>query len=214
MIQLDTFPVGAFQCNCSILGCPQTKEAIIIDPGDEGARISEMVKKKGYTVKFILHTHAHLDHIGGTCDVKKDLGGTVVLHKDDMFLYDQAEMQGMMMGLQCKEPPPVDHFLEDEEGFEFGSFKIDAIHTPGHTPGSASFLLNLGDEQVLFAGDTLFRRSIGRTDLPGGNFDTIVKSIKRRLFTLDVDTVVIPGHGPASTIGEEKHGNPFVGTHA
>ena len=215
MIEIQTMPVGAFQCNCSIIGCSETKEAIIVDPGEEAAKIVAIVRKQGYRVKYLLHTHAHLDHIGATADVKKELGGEVVLHKDDIFLYDQAHIQAMMMGLPAvTTPPPVDHFLEDEERYALGKGYIKALFTPGHTPGSASFLIDTGADQVLFAGDTLFRRSIGRTDLPGGDSNVIAKSIKNRLFTLDGDTQIVAGHGPGSTIGEEIHENPFVGMRA
>ncbi len=211
MLNIQTMPVGSYQCNCSILSCSDTMEAIIIDPGDEGSRIVSHVEEMGFKVKFLLHTHAHRDHIGGTCKVKQQCGGDIVLHKDDMYLYDTCELQSQMMGLPVTTPPPVDRFLNDEEHYEFGSFHVKALHTPGHTPGSSSFLVSAGEDQVLFAGDTLFRRSVGRTDLPGGNFNTLAKSIKARLFTLDGETVVIPGHGPGSTIGEEIHENPFVG---
>ncbi len=214
MLEIYTMPVGPFQCNCSILSCPETQEAVVVDPGEEGERIVALVRKKGYRVKYLLHTHAHVDHIGGTHEVKRQLGGEVVLHKNDLFLYDQAEFQAQMFGLHCTEPPPVDHFMEDEEDFAFGTFQLRALFTPGHTPGSASFSIEAGTEQYLFAGDTLFRRSIGRTDLPGGDPHQITKSIKTRLFTLDGDTIVIPGHGPGSTIGEEKYENPFVGLRA
>ena len=215
MIEICTMPVGAFQCNCSVIGCSETGEAIIVDPGEEGPKIVAAVRERGYRVKYLLHTHAHLDHIGATAEVKKEVGGDVVLHRDDLFLYDQAHLQAMMMGLPAvTEPPPVDHYLEDEEHFHLGNDHLQALFTPGHTPGSASFLIQTGSEQILFAGDTLFRRSIGRTDLPGGDFDTITKSIKNRLFTLDGDTRVVPGHGPLSTIGEERCENPFVGNSA
>ena len=211
MMNIQTMPVGSYQCNCSILSCEDTMEAIIIDPGDEGDRLVKLVEERGFKIKFLLHTHAHRDHIGGTRRVKEKCGGKIVLHKDDMYLYDTCELQSQMMGLPLCSAPPVDKFLEDEEHYGFGSFHVKAIHTPGHTPGSSSFLISAGSDQVLFAGDTLFRRSVGRTDLPGGNFKTLAKSVRKRLFTLDGDTVVIPGHGPASTIGEEVHENPFVG---
>lgn len=211
MFHIHTFPVGAFQCNCSILACETTKEAIIIDPGAEDRKIVAMVNEAGYSVKWLLHTHAHLDHFSATGKVQDAVGGTVCLHKDDMFLYDMAAMQAAMLGLPPVAGPPVEHHIQDEEVFGFGDLSTSAIFTPGHTPGSASFLFTCGDQQLLFAGDTLFNRSIGRTDLPGGDSDRIVRSIRNRLFTLDRDTVVIPGHGPGTSIGEEIHGNPFVG---
>lgn len=211
MFDLVTIPVGSFQCNCSMISCPRTGEAVIVDPGDEGRRIAEMAEARGFRVKYLLHTHAHLDHIGGTCKVKERTGADVVLHRDDLFLYEHADLQARLMGFQCENPPPVDHWLQDEETFCLGDYVMRAIFTPGHTPGSTSFLIQAGAEQILFAGDTIFRRSIGRTDLPGGDSHKIAHSIRTRLFTLDGDTRVIPGHGPTTTIGEEIYENPFVG---
>jgi len=208
--EIETFPVGMFQCNCCIIGCPETREAIIIDPGDEGQRIIDYVKKKNYSVKYILHTHAHLDHFGATAAVKDSLQGKVVLHKDDLQLYQSAAMQAGWLGLPQTDTVDIDHYIEDEEFYNFGKGKVQALCTPGHSPGSASFKLHMGNEQIVFSGDTLFQRSIGRTDLPGGDFDIIKKSIHNRLFILDGDSLVVPGHGPNTSIGEEKIGNPFV----
>lgn len=211
MFHVHTMPVGPFQCNCSILACDQTREAVIIDPGGEDTRIIAHVNEAGYKVKWILHTHAHLDHFGATAPVQAAVGGKVCLHKDDMFLYQGAAMQAAMLGLPPIQPPPVDKHIEDEETYAFGKMETTAIFTPGHTPGSASFLFTSGDQQILFSGDTLFHRSIGRTDLPGGDSHLIVKSIRTRLFALDGDTQVIPGHGQATRIGDEMRQNPFVG---
>ena len=212
MFQIRTMPVGAYQCNCSIISCPETKEAVIVDPGADGDKILAQVEEHGLKVRYILHTHAHLDHIGATGTVKAACDGTVVLHKDDLYLYDFADQQAARMGLPYDEPPVVDHYLEDEEEYHFGKGHLCAIHTPGHTPGSSSFLLTFGKEQLVFSGDTLFRRGIGRTDLPGGDSSLIARSIRDRLFTLDRDTLVVPGHGPCSTIGEERRENPWLGS--
>lgn len=211
MYDVHTMPVGPFQCNCSIVACRETREAIIIDPGGEDQKIIAAVQKAGYRVKWLLHTHAHLDHIGATAAVKKSLGGTVCLHHGDLFLYDAAAQQAAMMGLPVTTPPPLDHRIRDEETYAFGRLQASALFTPGHTPGSTCFLFAAGETQIDFAGDTLFQRSIGRTDLPGGDSRRIVQSIRRRLFTLDGDTVVVPGHGPRTGIGVEKRHNPFVG---
>lgn len=205
-----TFPVGLYQCNCSILYCEETLEAVIVDPGDEGARITEMVEKKGLKVKYLLHTHAHLDHFGATADVKHKCNAKTVLHKDDLFLYEQSKVQSMMLGLPEVNTCPIDVFLEDGQVFSFGNEKVECLATPGHTPGSSCFCLEADNQQILLAGDTLFRNSIGRTDLPGGDFDTLKKSIKNRLYTLDGDCQVIPGHGGETLIGHEKRHNPFV----
>jgi glyoxylase-like metal-dependent hydrolase (beta-lactamase superfamily II) len=206
MLLLETFPVGDFQCNCSVLGCPDTKEALVVDPGGEHRRILEIVRHYDLTVKWIVHTHAHLDHIYETRDVKEQAGGTIALHQGDQFLYDGFLMQAAMFGWQPRAVLPVEHWLRDGETLRFGNKNAQVLHTPGHTPGSCCFQL----DSLLFAGDTLFQRSIGRTDLPGGDYPTIEKSIQTRLYTLDPDTKVICGHGPTTTIGDEARANPFV----
>ena len=210
MLLLETFPVGSFQCNCSVLACADTKEAIVVDPGGEHQRILDIVRHYDLTVKWIIHTHAHLDHIYETRDVKEQAGGTIALHKDDTFLYDGFAMQAAMFGWRVRPVLPVDHWLTDGETLPFGKRAAEVIHTPGHTPGSCCFRLQSDDGPLLLAGDTLFARSIGRTDLPGGDFATIEQSIKRKIYTLDPDTSVIPGHGPRTTVGDEARHNPFV----
>jgi hydroxyacylglutathione hydrolase len=210
MLLLETFAVGSFQCNCSVLGCPDTKEAIVVDPGGEHLRILEIVRHYDLTVKWIIHTHAHLDHIYETRDVKEQAGGTIALHQDDSFLYDGFAMQAAMFGWQVRPVLPVEHWLRDGESLPFGKQAAEVIHTPGHTPGSCCFRVQSSTGPLLLAGDTLFQRSIGRTDLPGGDFATIQRSIKQKLYTLDPDTAVIPGHGPATTVGDEARHNPFV----
>jgi hydroxyacylglutathione hydrolase len=212
VLLLETFPVGDFQCNCSVLGCPDTKEAMVVDPGGEHPHILEIVRHYDLTVRWIVHTHAHLDHIYETRDVKEQAGGTIALHQGDQFLYDGFLMQAAMFGWQPRAVLPVEHWLTDGETLAFGKRSAKVLHTPGHTPGSCCFSIDGdgGSTPMLFAGDTLFQRSIGRTDLPGGDFPTIAKSITSRLYTLDPDTQVIPGHGPPTTIGDEARGNPFV----
>ncbi|MCM8539766.1 MAG: MBL fold metallo-hydrolase [Lentisphaeraceae bacterium] len=212
-IFISTFPVGIYQCNCSIVVDDETKEALIIDPGDESETILQQVEEQGLTVKYLLHTHAHLDHFGATSQVKKHCcGAKTVLHKEDLFLYNLHKEQSTMLHLPETEIDPIDHFLEDEETFSFGSEKVKGIFTPGHSPGSTCFKLETSEKQIIFSGDTLFRSSIGRTDLPGGDSNKIVNSIKSKLFSLDGDFEVIPGHGPATSIAFEKRNNPFVGT--
>jgi glyoxylase-like metal-dependent hydrolase (beta-lactamase superfamily II) len=210
MLLIETFPVGAFQCNCSILACADTKEAIVVDPGGEHLRILEIARHYDLTVKWIIHTHAHLDHIYETRDVKEQAGGTIALHRDDLFLYDGFAMQAAMFGWQVRPVLPVEHWLSDGEKLSFGKRAAEVLHTPGHTPGSCCFRVDSDDGPLLLAGDTLFQRSIGRTDLPGGDFATIERSIKQRLYTLDPDTRVIAGHGPDTTVGDERLRNPFV----
>jgi glyoxylase-like metal-dependent hydrolase (beta-lactamase superfamily II) len=210
MLLLETFPVGSFQCNCSVLACADTKEAVVVDPGGDHQRILEIVRHYDLTVKWIIHTHAHLDHIYETRDVKEAAGGTIALHKDDTFLYDGFAMQAAMFGWRPRPVLPVDHWLTDGETLAFGKRSAEVIHTPGHTPGSCCFSVASDRGPLLLAGDTLFARSIGRTDLPGGDFATIEKSIQQKIYTLDPDTSVIPGHGPRTTVGDEARHNPFV----
>ena len=212
-MMIKTFPVGAFQCNCTILGDEKTGEAIVIDPGDEAERIIKEIKALGLTVKHIIHTHAHLDHIGGTNRVKSTLGGKIGLHKDDLFLYENIAMQGSFLGMQMDpNVKPVDHYLVHGDVLEWGENKnMEVLHTPGHTPGSLCFFLKngLSGQNILFSGDTLFMGSIGRTDLWGGDYDLILSSIKEKLLGLN-NTIVITGHGPQTTIERERKLNPFL----
>lgn len=200
--------VGPFQCNCVILGCAKTKEAVVIDPGDEGERIAEKIRQRGLTPKWYLHTHAHLDHIGGTKHLCTQWDCPPTLHKADQFIYDQLPMQGKMFGLELESAPPVRKFVEDGEKISFGGFSLEVIHTPGHSPGGVCYRL-LGSHDQVFSGDTLFQGSIGRTDLWGGDTELLLRSIRERLFTLEDELPVHPGHGPSSKIGIEKRTNPF-----
>lgn len=213
MLFVKTFPVGAFACNCTILGDPETQEAIVIDPGDEAQKIISILESKQFKVTHLLHTHAHIDHIGATCEMKKQTGAKIGLHREDQFLYDNMEMQAQFLRLPLEiQSSPIDHYLEDKDVIEWGkSNRIEVIHTPGHTPGSISFLQINEDqnEKTLFSGDTLFMGSIGRTDLWGGNHQQILESIKTRILSLEDDISVICGHGPNTSIGQEKIHNPF-----
>lgn len=212
-IEVTTFPVAPLGCNCSILLCKSTKEAIVVDPGGEGPRIVAMLKEKECRVRWIVHTHAHFDHVLGTHDVAEhskteNSDVKVCLHPGDFYLYDIVPVQGRMFGISAsKMETPINHKLEDEQTLGFGKAKLKVLHTPGHTPGSCSF--SVEDSGLLFSGDTLFLGSIGRTDLPGGDSALILKSIKDRLFVLDDGTQVIPGHGDFTRIYDEKHYNPF-----
>jgi len=204
-----TLPVGPLACNCSILVDDATREAVIVDPGDEAPKILAALERAGATAVYLLHTHAHFDHIGATGGVRKATGASVCLHPDDRFLYDQLPDQGRMFGFELEAAPAVDRWIADGETFAFGESRIRAIHTPGHSPGSTCFLLE-GDEPALFSGDTLFLGSIGRTDLWGGSFETIETSIRRKIYSLPEGLRVIPGHGDETTVGREMRGNPFV----
>lgn len=210
MILRETFPVGAFQCNCTILACGDTKEAIVVDPGGDFQRISEVVAHYDLTVKAVVHTHAHLDHIYCTRDVKEAFGGQIMLHRDDLPLYKGFAAQAMMFGFQVRDTVPVDAFFEEGDTIPFGKRNALVVHTPGHTPGSVCFELEYDRQNLVFSGDTLFQRSIGRTDLPGGDSRLILESIRTKLYTRRPDSLVIPGHGPNTTIEEEAAKNPFV----
>jgi hydroxyacylglutathione hydrolase len=215
VLLFETFPVGPLQCNCSIIGCPDTKEAMVVDPGGDAERIDQVLRHYDLSVRYIVHTHAHFDHIGATRDVKESAAehgsaARIALHEGDTFLYDGFLTQLKMFGMSGRSTLPVDHWLKDGESLAFGKLSAKVLHTPGHTPGSCCFHLEVDDHPLVLAGDTLFSGSIGRTDLPGGDFPTLEKSIRSRLYALDGDTVVIPGHGPTTKIGDEARSNPFV----
>jgi hydroxyacylglutathione hydrolase len=207
---LETLPVGPLQCNCSILGDEQTGTAIVIDPGDEAERIAEVVRRHGLTVSHIVHTHAHIDHIGGSAEFKRLCGGQASLHKGDQWLYEHLDMQGQMIGMSVTEAVALDAPLEEGDRFDLGSDKLEVLHTPGHSPGSCTFVLECEGRQIVFAGDTLFAGSIGRTDLWGGDSALILKSLRGKLMELDDDAEVITGHGMSTTIGAERRSNPFI----
>jgi hydroxyacylglutathione hydrolase len=207
---IETFPVGPLQCNCTILADAESREAVVIDPGDEPERILRALESAHLRPVALLHTHAHLDHITGSRAVKEATGAPIRLHPADAPLYDALPEQAAFFGLRADAPLPPDEPLQDLETIRFGAWSLSAIHTPGHTPGSTCFRL-LGDSPMLFSGDTLFRRSIGRTDLWGGDTEEILRSIREKLFHLPGDTPVVCGHGPDTTIDEEKRLNPFAG---
>lgn len=209
---VETFPVGPFQCNCTILGDQKTGEAIVVDPGDQLEFILERLRMHNLTkITAIVHTHAHLDHIGATADLHREFNAPVGLHEGDRFLWDAVDMQAMMLRLRKPNTCDFDLKLDDGQTLRFSDVEGEVMHTPGHTPGSVSFHFPVLDK-LLITGDTLFQGSIGRTDLPGGDFEQIIGSIRSRLLTLPDETRVIPGHGPMTTIGLEKQYNPFLRT--
>jgi hydroxyacylglutathione hydrolase len=203
-----TFSVPPLGCNCSIIGDPLTKQAIVVDPGGASEQILREVEKLGLTVTQILHTHAHFDHFLASGEMKQATGATICLHQNDRDLWSNLELQCRMFGVAYMAVPMPDHWLKDEEWLSVGQVSAVALHTPGHTPGSMSFYFP-GDHVVL-AGDTLFRGGIGRTDLWGGDFDAIERSIRERLYTLKDATIVVTGHGPETEIGVEKETNQFI----
>ncbi|MFO0707061.1 MAG: MBL fold metallo-hydrolase [Nitrospira sp.] len=202
-----TFSVPPLGCNCTILGDPVTKEAIVVDPGGAPERILHEVRQLGLTVRLILHTHAHFDHFLAAGEMKRQTGATLCLHQDDLDLWNNLEIQCRMFSVPYVAVPQPEYWIKDEERIALGGLTVVGMHTPGHTPGSMSF--HVPDGTVVLAGDTLFRGSIGRTDLWGGDFDAIERSIRERLYTLDDATTVITGHGPETEIGIEKESNQF-----
>jgi len=266
-----TIPVGMLQCNCSIIGDPATREALVIDPGDEVTRILDLIGRHRLTVKAIVSTHAHIDHVGGLAKLHRYTGAPVLMHRDDLPLYQAMEMQAAFLGVQPPELIEIDQLLKEGDSLRWGSFEAQVIHTPGHTPGSVSLYLphdagkvviaeppeqvtlkGAAGEEIaiadllkrafplrateeiavaddsttpaftgepsnivkpapqLFSGDTLFAGSIGRTDLWGGSIHQIMESLRTKLMHLPDDTIVFPGHGPVTTIGNERELNPFL----
>ena len=207
---IETFPVGPLQCNCTILGDPETGEAIVIDPGDEALKVLKRLSAHGLRPKAILITHTHLDHVAGNHEVREKTGAKVMLHERDLPLYDNLGMQAQFIGMDAPVRAPVDEHIHQGDVIPFGGQgdSLQVLHTPGHTPGSCSFFL--GRRNLLFSGDTLFAGSIGRTDLWGGDFDAEVRSIREKLLPLPDATRVITGHGPETTILEERRSNPFL----
>ena len=205
---VKVFPVGPLQCNCTVIGDPQSGAAVVIDPGGDHEKILAAVAEMGCDPKKItqiLHTHAHFDHFLASGKMQEATGAKLCLHRADEPLWTNVETQCSMYGIPFEPVPPPDHWLKHEEDVAFGG---ECKHTPGHTPGSMSYWFK--DLKLLVAGDTLFKRSIGRTDLWGGDYEAIEKSIKTRLYTLDEDALVVTGHGPNTTIGDEIRHNQFV----
>jgi glyoxylase-like metal-dependent hydrolase (beta-lactamase superfamily II) len=225
----EILPVGMLQCNCSILGDPETREALVVDPGDEVERILEVIRRHGLTVRAIVSTHAHIDHVGGLRKLQQVTGAPVLMHGDDLDLYRHLDLQAAWLGTRPPDAAQIDTLLREGDTLRWGRFSANVLHTPGHTPGSVSLYMPAEKDVVageatekhvvaatarqsgqLLAGDTLFAGSIGRTDLWGGSMPQILRSIHSKLLVLPDDTLVYPGHGESTTIGRERESNPFL----
>ncbi len=241
----EIIPVGMLQCNCSILGDPTTREAIVVDPGDEVERVLEILRRHDLKVRAIVSTHTHIDHVGGLAGLHAATGAPVLIHKDDLELYSNLEMQADWLGVETPQVMDIQDFVKEGDTLRWGGFSARVLHTPGHTPGSISLVVERGtgaetassgsgdqhgahkhahphpsatqrandaprEVSRLIAGDTLFQGSIGRTDLWGGSFKDILRSIHDKLLTLPDETLVTPGHGANTTIGAERAGNPYL----
>jgi len=199
--------VGPLQVNCFVVACQRTREAMVIDPGDDGPRILQLAESNGYQVKKIVNTHEHFDHISANQPVKEATGAVLMMHEADLPLLQNARNHAQAYGLTVSPSPDPDKFLNEGDVFSVGEHSFSIFHVPGHSPGSICLL----SDGHLFVGDVLFAGSIGRTDLPGGDFDALVEGVREKLFRLPAETIVHPGHGPDTTIGREKQMNPFVG---
>jgi glyoxylase-like metal-dependent hydrolase (beta-lactamase superfamily II) len=201
-------PVGPLQCNCSVLGDEQTHEAMVVDPGDQIDDILNILRENKLTLKHIVITHAHIDHVGGAMKLKAATGAPILMNQDDYALLQMLDMQAAWIGMRPPGKVHIDEAVDGGKVLRIGGIHGSVMHTPGHTEGS--ICLYLPEERKLIAGDTLFAGSIGRTDLPGGSFEKIIRSLHNSVLSLPDETVVIPGHGPATTIGEERATNPFL----
>jgi hydroxyacylglutathione hydrolase len=211
---IESRAVGPFRKNGFVVGCEETREAVLIDPGDEVHDLLSFIERNGLTVRHILLTHAHVDHVTGVAAAKAALGVPIYLHQDDLFLYEHVVEAGAMFGLHVEPQPPIDIYYTSGQVVTFGKLQAQPHHTPGHCPGGVCLQIGRSGEEGkdLFVGDTLFAGSIGRTDLPGGDYATLLTSIRRVLFSFGDDAVVHPGHGPDTTIGHERRTNPFLVT--
>ena len=210
LMHFESFPAGPLGCNCSIVMDPISKKAIVVDPGGDLELIESRLDALGATVEAIVHTHTHIDHVGATAGVQRRSNARACIHEADRFLYDLLPVQSAMIGCELPEKVDMEGSLVDGGSLHAGALEMGVIHTPGHTPGSVTFVVKTGSETRVFSGDTLFRRGIGRTDLWGGDSALIMKSLKEKILALPDDAIVIPGHGQETTIGDERTKNPFL----
>ena len=210
---LGTAAEGPFQKNGYVLGCERTNAAVYIDPGDEVEQLLGLIAERRLQVSHILLTHAHVDHVSGVAEAKRRLQAPIYLHQEDQSLYDNAARQGAMFGIQVEQPPPVDRYYDEQDAITFGDYQVAVHHTPGHAPGGVCLAVTkhgAAGAPALFAGDNLFAGSIGRTDLPGGDYEVLMKAVTEVLFAFPDESIVYSGHGPETTIGRERRSNPFV----
>lgn len=209
-MEVTTFPVRPLGCNCSVISDESSGQAIVVDPGGDFETIRQVLEERGLSVAAIVHTHTHFDHVGATAPLKAWSGAEAHIHEADRFLYDMLPLQASLFGVPAVESCDVVGDLREGGVVSAGAFELGVLHTPGHTPGSVSFLLRDPDASIVFTGDTLFRGGIGRTDLWGGDAEQIMRSLEGPLMALSDDTRVVPGHGPLTSIGTERIQNPFL----
>ncbi len=207
-MKIFQLPLGPLQTNCYLLGCEETNKAAVIDPSWDGQFIAQKAEEKGWEVTHILLTHAHFDHVGGLADLKAATNAPIFIHPDAVPMLENAVLAAQMWQMRIPPPPPADYSIADDQEIEVGNLSLRVLFTPGHAPGHVCFYLV--NHNIIFDGDVLFKHSIGRTDLPGGDYDLLLQSIQRRLLILPDETTVLSGHGPATTIGQEKIRNPFI----
>jgi len=203
---IKRFMVGPIETNCYVVTCPETRETVVIDPGGYDAPLAEYIEDQKLPVKYIINTHSHFDHTGGNRKIKEATGAPLLIHKTEAGALSRTSALGLMFGMRIDKSPPADQFIAEGDEITFGTITLKVTETPGHSPGSVT----LYTDKVAFVGDALFAGSIGRTDLPGGSYNTLIQSITEKILPLGDDTIVCSGHGPETTVGQEKLYNPFL----